>query len=133
MICLNCGKLHKNKKFCSLNCANSYNNKFRIVKEETIKKISDSKKGKGHPHTDETKLKISQKRKEYLRNHDNNWVNMKVSKPCEYLKNILREMNIFFIEELMVLNDRYFRIDIALPEYKIGIEINGNQHYKKNK
>lgn len=30
-----------------------------------------------------------------------------------------------------MLEDRGFRIDIALPEYKIGIEINGNQHYKK--
>ena len=25
--------------------------------------------------------------------------------------------------------DRYFSIDIAFPDKKIGIEINGNQHY----
>lgn len=42
MICKNCKKDTKNKKFCSCSCAASYNNKFRKRTEESKKKTSDS-------------------------------------------------------------------------------------------
>lgn len=32
----------------------------------------------------------------------------------------------------MPLDDRSFSLDIAFPEKKIGIEVNGNQHYERN-
>lgn len=44
--CLCCGKLLKygQKKFCSNSCSATYNNKLRIVSEDTKKKISESLK-----------------------------------------------------------------------------------------
>lgn len=56
----------------------------------------------------------------------------KKSKPCEHLKTLLVERGIRFTEEFLPLSDRLFRIDIAFPNEKIGIEINGNQHYETN-
>jgi very-short-patch-repair endonuclease len=135
MKCANCGNEHNNKKFCSYSCIASYNNRIRIISDITKKKLSKINKGKvGHKHSDETKKTISKKLKEfYDKNPDkHNWlVNRKKSKPCEFLKNYLRNKNIYFVEELKPLNDYAYSIDIALPEYKIGIEVNGNQHYKK--
>lgn len=29
------------------------------------------------------------------------------------------------------MNDRHYSIDIAFPDIKLGIEINGNQHYDR--
>ena len=51
------------------------------------------------------------------------------SEPCELFKEKLRENNISFLEEYTVLTNRLFSVDIAFPDKKIGIEINGNQHY----
>jgi len=55
------------------------------------------------------------------------------SVPCEHLKNKLKNSEIEFIEEYQPLLhlQRYYSIDIAFPDKKIGIEINGNQHYNK--
>ena len=39
---------------------------------------------------------------------------------------------ISFVEEFRPLLTRSFRIDIAFPDIKLGIEVNGNQHYDKN-
>lgn len=55
-----------------------------------------------------------------------------VSKPCEKVKEFLQESGINFIPEYTPLEDRFFSIDIAFPDKKIGIEINGNQHYNKD-
>ena len=56
----------------------------------------------------------------------------KKSIPCEKVKKKLMDNNISFVEEFMPLSDRLFRIDIAFPDKKIGIEINGNQHYNND-
>ena len=53
------------------------------------------------------------------------------SPPCEFLKKIFRESGLVFIEEYVPLTDRAFSLDIAFPEKKIGVEVNGNQHYDK--
>lgn len=89
-------------------------------------------------HTEETKLKLSKIRKEYLLKHPESKVwqtrESKRSIPCEKLKSILKEHNINFISEFEPLLHlgRFFSIDIAFPNLKIGIEINGRQHYDKD-
>lgn len=54
-----------------------------------------------------------------------------ISKPCEILKDYLRENDINFKEELRyIVPGRFFSADIALEELKIIIEVNGTHHYK---
>ncbi len=52
--------------------------------------------------------------------------------PCEYLKEWLRAKDIQFVEEYlpMLEQGRYYSIDIALPDRKIGVEVNGDMHYR---
>lgn len=86
-------------------------------------------------HTEETKKHMSEIRKQYLKDHPEThcWKsnNKFKSEPCEKFKKILKNKNISFVEEYQPLKDRFFSIDIAFPNDKIGIEINGNQHYNK--
>lgn len=87
-------------------------------------------------HKESTKKKLSEIRKKYLKENPNKhpWKKSDkfISKPCEIFKNILRENKIAFVEEYQPLSDRFFSIDISFPDKKIGIEINGNQHYDRN-
>lgn len=87
-------------------------------------------------HTKETKEHLSNIRKQYLKNNPNKhvWKNNSkfISKPCEYFKQILTDNNILYVAEYQPLEDRFFSIDIAIPMKKIGIEINGNQHYNND-
>lgn len=89
------------------------------------------------PHTDETKSLLSKNRTEYLeKNPDKHpWKNNSkfTSEPCELLKRKLREAGIKFSEEYRPLAKRFFSIDISFPDKKIGIEVNGNQHYNPDK
>ena len=55
-----------------------------------------------------------------------------VSKPCEIFKAILSDNKIKFVSEYSIFPNHSYSIDIAMPEYKIGFEINGNQHYNKD-
>lgn len=55
------------------------------------------------------------------------------SEPCEKLKRFLTENDIQFIEEYRPIKGRMFAIDIAFPQIMLGIEVNGGQHYDKNK
>jgi len=86
-------------------------------------------------HNDERSKKISIGRKKYLKNNLNlhPWKRSEKHKsiPCEYLKQKFKDSNIAFVEEYSPMLDegRYFSIDIAFPDEKIGIEVNGNQHY----
>ena len=65
----------------------------------------------------------------------NVWKNNKkfISKPCEKLKEILKNNNINFIEEFKPLNNKSYSIDIFIQNKEIGLEINGNQHYNSDK
>lgn len=61
-LCENCNKPTTNAKFCSRSCSISYNNRLRVVSEETKAKISKSTSGKnnhfyGKHHTEESKMK----------------------------------------------------------------------------
>jgi very-short-patch-repair endonuclease len=86
------------------------------------------------PHTKETKLKISIKRREYLerskKNHNWSFCHGKQSDPEKKFQVILEELKIQFIpEHTPEESKRFYRIDFALLDKKIGFEINGNQHY----
>jgi very-short-patch-repair endonuclease len=82
------------------------------------------------------KISISISRKKYLKENPEKHVWKRhdkfKSEPCELFKNKLKENSINFIEEYTPLTDRFFSIDIAFPDKKIGIEINGNQHYDRD-
>lgn len=118
------------------NPGNQYTkNKDWKITEATRKKMS--KASSGRTHSEASKLKLSAIKKEWLRNNPDQhpWKQKDKfqSVPCEVLKKKMRDMNIEFVEEFQLLTDRFFSIDIALPEKKIGIEVNGNQHYNKDK
>jgi transposase len=88
-------------------------------------------------HNNETKKLLSIKRKEYLKNNpDKRWQTKESHKsiPCEKVKDLLKSNNIDFIPEFQPLlhKNRYFSVDIAFPNKKIGVEINGRQHYDSN-
>lgn len=90
----------------------------------------------GHIQTEETKQIISEKRKKYLKEHpdEHPWKrhNKFKSKPCEHLKEILK--NSFEFEEEYT-DERWehnYSIDIAFLDKKIGVEVNGNQHYQQS-
>ena len=91
----------------------------------------------GHEFSEETKKQISQKRKQFLKENPDKHPWKKLSKfrsePCERLKQILKEKEISFFPEFTDPEWEYnYSIDIAFPNDKIGIEVNGNQHYDKN-
>lgn len=109
--------------------------KLRHV-EGRYKHVNESRKGKpGVVHTEATKEKMRIIRVTFLKEHPEKhpWKrsNKQKSHPCEAFKQILQSNEIQFIEEFKPLTDRFFSIDIAFPECKIGIEINGGQHYDK--
>ena len=118
---------------------------FLKVKEGFLKSrnLSEAakikRKNKQYKHTEESKKKISEARKKWLsENPDKHpWQNKSFvhsSIPCEKFKSFLKEEGIDFIDEYMPLIHigRFFRIDIAFPDKKIAIEVNGNQHYESN-
>lgn len=92
------------------------------------------KKHKRHL-SDEQKKKQSDSMKAWLIKNPDKHLWRKPDKhrsiPCSTLKKKLEDSGVVFVEEFMPLNDRLFSIDIAFPEKKIGIEVNGNQHYNK--
>lgn len=99
--------------------------------KETLK----LKNFKPAPMSQETRKKLSESRKNYLsKNKLHRWHNKSSyhsSWFCESVKKELIKRNIKFQEEYMPLKNinRFFAIDICLPEEKIGFELNGRQHY----
>lgn len=100
--------------------------------KECISKMAKSKK-----HSEKTKKMMSEKRKKYLKNNPDkhNWKNNAkfISAPCEKLKDILKNNNILFESEINPLKNRFYSIDIAIINKGLGLEVNGNQHYNKDK
>lgn len=84
----------------------------------------------------EHRQKVSEGRKRYLRENPDRHPWKRSSKfksvPCEHLKSMLRSRGVHFIEEFTPLRDFAYAIDIALPSIKVGIEVNGNQHYDRD-
>ena len=80
---------------------------------------------------------ISQGKKKFYKEHPDkhNWKrnNKFKSVPCEKLKEWLKSKNIEFIDEYTIPESEHnYSLDIAFPDKKIGIEINGNQHYNQD-
>jgi very-short-patch-repair endonuclease len=113
-ICKECGKGHirKRSKYCSIKCG-----KIQHSKPERNQKISISRKKFLTANPDKHPWKKSSK-------FD--------SAPCNALKNYLNSKGIKFVSEWQPLEERFFSIDIAFPDIKFGIEVNGNQHYNKD-
>lgn len=88
---------------------------------------------KGRPHSEEERLRISEKRKEYLATHKDEHVWKRYDKftsvPCNDLKEFLRSHNYSFLEEVTVIPERNFSVDICFPDKMIVVEVNGNKHY----
>jgi very-short-patch-repair endonuclease len=108
-------------------------NKKTVIRLKNIRKINRI----NNPQTsEEVGKKISDGLKLFYKNNPDNhpWKNSNKLKsvPCENFKNVLNQMNIKYIEEFTISNDRFFSVDVAIPQYKIVIEINGNQHYNKD-
>ena len=87
-----------------------------------------------HKWTEEERRKQSEKRKLYLKqNPDKHPWKLKGkfrSVPCEKLKSKLLEDGFEFLEEYTDARwEHSYSIDIAILSKKIGIEVNGNQHY----
>lgn len=116
------GNLIKHENSCKLN-------PLRKISKRELRQLNKQPR----KHTEETKKIISEKRKQWLKNNKDkhSWCkhNKFVSVPCEYVKKFLDIHNISYVAEFQPLSNRYFSIDIAFPNKKIGIEINGNQHY----
>jgi len=108
----------------------------KTVLERALKEGYVSKKIHERNVSDVAKLRISEGRKKFLKENPDKhpWKNNDKFKsvPCELLKTKLIENDVLFIEEYQPSNERFYSIDIAFPNKKIGIEINGNQHYNRN-
>jgi very-short-patch-repair endonuclease len=104
------------------------------------RKISESNSGNknywyGKHLSKETKQKISKKLKEYIKqNIKNRFPNpKKETKPEKRFREIAQKTNIRFYQYYIPQdNDRLYELDFAIPELKIGFEINGNFHYDKS-
>jgi len=110
-------------------------NNVRMRTEEETRMIMYKIKPRCKP-SDETKLKISEKRKQYLKENPDKHPWKKNTKfksaPCENFKKVLDGLSIKYLPEHSPSDERSFSIDISLPQYKIAIEVNGNQHYNKD-
>lgn len=108
------------------------------VHETTIQRACKRYGIKSHwsySNPDSRKL-YGEKRREYFKNNPDKhpWKrsNKYKSHPCELFKKWLTSKGILFCEEFspLIEQGRFYSIDVAFPELKIGIEINGNQHYE---
>lgn len=131
MICTYCKKVCISERGFWTHLRSCKNKPDILPKSPNV--LKRMKKGQ-HVWTDEERLIHSEKRKKYLRENPEKhpWKSKskQISLPCENVKKYLREKNIEFVDELQPLKDRGFRIDIAFPHIKVGVEINGNQHYE---
>ena len=146
-VCKYCGKevgnkgalvLHERKCIQNPNYTN-YSKTQLIAIERNSRRDDNGKiylRKEQKPITEEQRKHLSEKRKEWLRNHKDEHVwkrNSKfISKPCEILKKFLKDKNINFVEEYQPFDDINYSLDIAWPDEKIAIEVNGNQHYNKD-
>lgn len=130
-------------KFCGLKFDN-YNKlggHSRVCKENPNANKNKQKTRENHTKTfhwnEEQKLKISEQRKQFLKNNPDKHPWKKNDKfksiPCEKFKEYLMFEGFTFVEEYTDTNwKHYYSLDIAFVDKKIAIEINGNQHYNKD-
>ena len=112
-------------------CGEFYSNKRKHYKG-CIKRQEVSKQNR-----EIAKEKISVARKKWLaenpEKHPWKFMDKYKSKPCETLKKVLRDFGFSFEQEFTDKEwGRHFSLDIAFLDKKIGIEVNGNQHYNRD-
>lgn len=132
-VCKYCGKIVGNngclvlhERRCKLNPLYVPTQKqiTRKIKKNKPRKLSEEHKQKIRDGLAKWKKQNEQLFLEYSRGK---------SKCCENFKQMLRNKNISFIEEYTpFIPNRLYSLDIAFPNEKIGIEINGSQHYTTN-
>jgi len=133
----NKGCLVLHEKYCLKN-PDRVISKTQAYKEDKDSRRDENGKIKrvGHKHSEETKKKLSEHMKQWLKDHKSEHVWKRNSKflsiPCEHLKQYLKSKGINFVEEYEPFNDVHYCLDIAWPDEKIAIEVNGNQHYTYN-
>jgi len=105
-----------------------------IISDETRQKWSE--KGKSRTHTEETKKKISIKRRKYLEENPDkvpyllNHYSKGKSYAEQYWQDILDKHCIEYVAEYRM---SVYSLDFAIPDKKIDLEIDGNQHYQDNR
>lgn len=136
LICKYCGKEIGNAGCLTLHERRCKKNPNYKPTEKQQLKLNKKLNKQKYICSDETKEKISKSRKKWLSEHKEQHVWKRNTKfksvPCENVKQFLIDNNINFVPEYTPFEDVNYCIDIAFPHEKIGIEINGNQHYDKN-
>lgn len=106
-----------------------------IVSDETRLKISATSRGRRH--SDDVKVKMSVARKEYLDAHPDAHVWKRSSKfvsaPCQHLKSLLNACGLTYVEEYSPIPGRFFSVDIAFLDCHLAVEVNGEQHYNRDR
>ena len=93
---------------------------------------------RGRKLSEETKRKISEGRKKWIKENPDKypWKRKEgrfVSVPCEHLKDILHSNKFEFIEEYTDETwEHKYSLDIAFPNKRFAIEVNGTQHYNRD-
>ena len=128
-----CLKLHENNCIKNPNHQLSKTQKYKLYKDNKRNengKIQSFWKGKKLSEEHKQKIRTGlQKWKEFHREEFLAYSRSK-SKCCENFKQYLKNNNIDFVEEYCPYpSERLYSLDIAWPDEKIAIEINGSQHY----
>ena len=135
-ICLYCGKEVGNKGCLVMHEQRCKSNPNYIPTNKQQERINKKLNKQPRKYDDTFKEKISKARKKWLSENKDKHVWKRhtkfISTPCENVKKFLIENKISFVSEYSPFDDFHYAIDIAFPNKKIGIEINGNQHYNKN-
>lgn len=137
-------KNDKNENFVCKYCGKKVGNNGCLVLHErrcklnplyipTQKQIEhEIKKNKPRKLSEETKQKIREGLAKWKKQNEQLFLEYSrgKSKCCENFKQMLRNKNISFVEEYTpFIPEKLYSLDIAFPNEKIGIEINGSQHY----
>ena len=134
VICCFCGKKIKNKTGLIQHEMFCLKNPNRKISKKELKQNTQKEKVK-RVLSEEHKQKIREGLTKWRTEHYNEFIEYSrgKSKCCERFKDYLKSQKISFIEEYApFLPERLFSLDIAFPEQKIGIEINGSQHYNSD-
>jgi len=102
------------------------------TRSESVKRFIEKNPRK---HSDETKRKISEIRKEYLKNNPDKVPYLlnhsrNESYPEKYFTELFKNEKIEVIKKFRI---GLYELDFSIPHKKINIEIDGEQHYVDNK
>lgn len=109
---------------------NGWSNPGHKLSEDTLRRMRDN--GKKQRHTQETKDKISQIRKKYLKEHPDkvpyllNHYSKGESYPEIYFEEVFKNENIKLTKKFRIY---LYELDFCDVDKKIDIEIDGEQHY----